>query len=193
MTAQPKEAALTLTPRSASSAEVVRHAWGVVGRHAWQLLELGRLRYAGCVSLLHRCCNSTSTTLSPRQGGGGAGHRVCAHGPGPAGAAGYVAGLERKGAERVSHRFRCGCAHITCSTSPHVHSALAMADTEFVAAKNGDAVALESAMFLLEALKGVRLQVAAPVVSMWLAALAVVLEDMGTLAGARGWEMRYRW
>lgn len=68
-----------------------------------------------------------------------------------------------------------------------------MADTEFVAAKNGDAVALESAMFLLEALKGVRLQVAAPVVSMWLAALAVVLEDMGTLAGARGWEMRYRW
>lgn len=67
--------------------------------------------------------------------------------------------------------------------TPHT-TALAMADTEFVGAKDGDAGAMEAAVFLLEALKGVRLQVATPVVSMWLAALAVVLEDMGTLAGA---------
>ena len=58
-----------------------------------------------------------------------------------------------------------------------------MADAEFVGAKDGDAVAHEGAMFLLDVLQGVRAQVAAPGVSMWLAAVAVVLQDMGTLAG----------
>ena len=41
-----------MTPRSASSAEVVAQAWAVVGRHSWRLLETGRLRCVGWVFVL---------------------------------------------------------------------------------------------------------------------------------------------
>lgn len=79
------------------------------------------------------------------------------------------------------------CTHpqplIKTPSPTHTRTALAVADAEF--AGDGDPSTREAALALLQVLHGVRAHVAAPGVSVWLAAVAVVVQDMNTLAAVR--------
>lgn len=71
------------------------------------------------------------------------------------------------------------CSIISIHTLSHT-TALAGADNEF-----GDPALREAALTVMQVLQGVRAQMAVSGVSVWLAAVAVVIQDMNTLAAIR--------